>query len=133
MQVMWALCVYLEAVSVVPQLRMMQGAKVVEKFTAHYVFALGLSRFVSCAHWILQILDGDSFLLQVPYRHRFYMKVCVDRQGLSSTLSHTSCTSGVKYQHYHHYICMEIERQQMRLCRWLRETPVSDTYHPRLD
>ena len=69
---MWALCVYLEAVSVLPQLRMMQGAKVVEKFTAHYVFALGLSRFVSCAHWILQILDGDSFLLQAcagPPRH----------------------------------------------------------------
>lgn len=62
---MWALCVYLEAVSVVPQLRMMQGAKVVEKFTAHYVFALGLSRFISCAHWILQILDGSSFLVQV--------------------------------------------------------------------
>ncbi len=44
--------------------RLLQGAKVVEKFTAHYVFALGLSRFVSCAHWILQILDGDSFLLK---------------------------------------------------------------------
>ena len=48
-----------------PQLRMMQKAKVVEKFTAHYVFALGLSRFISCAHWILQLVDGDSFLLQV--------------------------------------------------------------------
>ena len=54
LQVMWAFCVYLEAVSVLPQLRMMQKAKVVEKFTAHYVFALGLSRFISCAHWILQ-------------------------------------------------------------------------------
>ena len=64
-QIMWAACVYLEAVSVLPQLRMMQNAKVVEKFTAHYVFALGLSRFISCAHWILQIIDGDSFLLQV--------------------------------------------------------------------
>ena len=61
---MWAFCVYVEAVSVLPQLRMMQNAKVVEKFTAHYVFALGLSRFISCAHWILQIIDGDSFLLQ---------------------------------------------------------------------
>ncbi len=39
-------------------------AQVVEKFTAHYVFALGLSRFISCAHWLLQIIDGDSFLLQ---------------------------------------------------------------------
>lgn len=38
--------------------------QVVEKFTAHYVFALGLSRFISCAHWVLQIVDGDSFLLQ---------------------------------------------------------------------
>ena len=62
---MWALCVYVEAVSVLPQLRMMQKAKVVEKFTAHYVFALGLSRFISCAHWILQLVDGNSFLLQV--------------------------------------------------------------------
>lgn len=64
LQIMWAVCVYIEAVSVLPQLRMMQKAKVVEKFTAHYVFALGVSRFISCAHWILQIVDGDSFLLQ---------------------------------------------------------------------
>ncbi len=63
-QILWAMCVYVEAVSVLPQLKMMQNAKVVEKFTAHYVFALGLSRFISCAHWILQIIDGDSFLLQ---------------------------------------------------------------------
>jgi ER lumen protein retaining receptor len=54
-RILWAFCVYLEAVSVLPQLRMMQKAKVVEKFTAHYVFALGLSRFISCAHWILQV------------------------------------------------------------------------------
>ncbi|PSC76101.1 ER lumen -retaining receptor [Micractinium conductrix] len=63
-RIFWAFCVYLEAVSVLPQLRMMQKAKVVEKFTAHYVFALGLSRFISCAHWILQILDGDKYLWQ---------------------------------------------------------------------
>ena len=66
-QVMWALCVYLEAVSVLPQLRMMQNAKVVEKFTAHYVFALGLSRFISCAHWVLQarttVLPSSLFVV----------------------------------------------------------------------
>ena len=59
---MWATCVYVEAVSVLPQLRMMQKAKVVEKFTAHYVFALGLSRFISCAHWILQVSVLPPFL-----------------------------------------------------------------------
>lgn len=62
-QVMWAVCVYLEAVSVLPQLRMMQNSKVVERFTAHYVFCLGLSRFFSCAHWILQLLEGNKYLL----------------------------------------------------------------------
>lgn len=61
-RIMWAFCVYLEAVSVLPQLRMMQKAKIVERFTAHYVFALGLSRFLSCAHWILQILEGNRYL-----------------------------------------------------------------------
>eukprot|EP00891_Asterochloris_glomerata_P002107 jgi/Astpho2/2107/e_gw1.00038.225.1_t len=63
-RVLWAMCVYLEALSVLPQLRMMQQAKVVEKFTAHYVFALGVARFISCAHWLLQIIDGNSFLLK---------------------------------------------------------------------
>ena len=62
LRILWAFCVYLEAVSVLPQLKMMQKGKVVEKFTAHYVFALGLSRFIACAHWVLQIVEGDRYL-----------------------------------------------------------------------
>ncbi|XP_061373263.1 uncharacterized protein LOC133315622 isoform X2 [Gastrolobium bilobum] len=54
-RILWAFCVYLEAVSVLPQLRVMQNAKIVEPFTAHYVFALGIARFLSCAHWVLQV------------------------------------------------------------------------------
>ncbi len=61
-RLLWAMCVYIEAVSVLPQLRMMQKAKVVERFTANYVFALGMARFLSCAHWMLQIFDGQSYL-----------------------------------------------------------------------
>ncbi|KAF8405364.1 hypothetical protein HHK36_010268 [Tetracentron sinense] len=59
----WAFCVYLEAVSVLPQLRVMQNTKIVEPFTAHYVFALGVARFLSCAHWVLQVLDTRGRLL----------------------------------------------------------------------
>ncbi|KAH9759078.1 hypothetical protein KPL71_016891 [Citrus sinensis] len=36
---------------------------IVEPFTAHYVFALGVARFLSCAHWILQVLDTRGRLL----------------------------------------------------------------------
>ncbi|OVA07925.1 ER lumen protein retaining receptor [Macleaya cordata] len=53
----WAFCVYLESVSVLPQLRLMQNAKMVEPFTAHYVFALGVARFLGCAHWIIQVIE----------------------------------------------------------------------------
>ena len=61
-RVLWALCVYLEAVSVLPQLRMLQKERCVERWTANYVFALGVARFLSCAHWVLQVFDGNSFL-----------------------------------------------------------------------
>ncbi|KAG2244178.1 hypothetical protein Bca52824_093966 [Brassica carinata] len=36
---------------------------IVEPFTAHYVFALGVARFLSCAHWVLQVLDTRGRLL----------------------------------------------------------------------
>ncbi|GLT30691.1 hypothetical protein SLA2020_054820 [Shorea laevis] len=62
-RVFWAFCVYLEAVSVLPQLRVMQNTGIVEPFTAHYVFALGIARFLSCAHWVLQVLDSRGHLL----------------------------------------------------------------------
>ncbi|CAA2963796.1 ER lumen -retaining receptor [Olea europaea subsp. europaea] len=62
-RICWAFCVYLEAVSVLPQLHLMQNTKIVEPFTAHYVFALGVARFLSCAHWILQVVDTEGRLL----------------------------------------------------------------------
>jgi len=62
-RILWAFCVYLEAVAVLPQLRVMQNTKIVEPFTAHYVFALGIARFFSCAHWVLQVLDSRGYLL----------------------------------------------------------------------
>nr|XP_025618298.1 ER lumen protein-retaining receptor erd-2.2-like isoform X1 [Arachis hypogaea] len=52
---LWAFCVYLEAISVFPQLRFMQNAKMVETFTGYYVFSLGISRFLALAQWIIQI------------------------------------------------------------------------------
>ncbi|KAK6940494.1 ER lumen protein retaining receptor [Dillenia turbinata] len=56
-RLLWAFTVFLESVSVLPQLRLMQNAKMVEPFTAHYVFALGVARFLGCAHWLIRIYD----------------------------------------------------------------------------
>ncbi|XP_047328078.1 ER lumen protein-retaining receptor erd-2.2 [Impatiens glandulifera] len=56
-RILWAFSVYIETVSVVPQLRLMQNAKMIEPFTGHYVFALGVSRFMALAHWIIQVYE----------------------------------------------------------------------------
>ncbi|KAF5741289.1 putative ER lumen protein-retaining receptor C28H8.4 [Tripterygium wilfordii] len=67
-QILWAFSVYLEAVSVLPQLRMIQNAKMIEPFTAHYVFALGISRLLSCADWIYQIyLTRGRYFFLIGY------------------------------------------------------------------
>ncbi|XP_047158547.1 ER lumen protein-retaining receptor erd-2.2-like [Vigna umbellata] len=50
-----AFSMYLEAISVMPQLRLMQNAKMIETFTGYYVFALGVSRFMALPHWIVQV------------------------------------------------------------------------------
>ncbi|PIA50795.1 hypothetical protein AQUCO_01200207v1 [Aquilegia coerulea] len=55
--ILWAFCVYLESVSVLPQLRLMQNAKMAEPFTALYVFALGVARFLGCAYWVIMIIE----------------------------------------------------------------------------
>ncbi|KAK6940495.1 ER lumen protein retaining receptor [Dillenia turbinata] len=64
-EVFWAFSTYMEAVSVLPQLRLMQNAKMVEPFTGHYVFALGVARFLGCGHWLIKIYEtrGEFLLL----------------------------------------------------------------------
>ncbi|XP_073291548.1 uncharacterized protein [Primulina huaijiensis] len=69
-RMLWAFAVYLESISVLPQLRMMQNTEMIEPFTAHYVFALGVSRFFGCAHWIIQVYDSAGkylFLVGAGY------------------------------------------------------------------
>ncbi|KAI4340318.1 hypothetical protein MLD38_025168 [Melastoma candidum] len=62
---MFAFCIYVEALSVLPQLRLMQRMKMIEPFTAKYVFALGVARFFAWTHWIIQTYEtrGAYFFL----------------------------------------------------------------------
>ncbi|KAL2327205.1 hypothetical protein Fmac_020632 [Flemingia macrophylla] len=65
--------VYLEVVSVLPQLRVMQNTKIVEPFTTHYVFALGVARFLSCAHWVLQMRKWKAWETETKtIEYQFY-------------------------------------------------------------
>ncbi|KMZ66291.1 putative ER lumen protein retaining receptor [Zostera marina] len=60
---LWAFCVYMESISVLPQLRLIQNMMFVEPITAHYVFALGIARLFNCTQWALQLLGTHGGLL----------------------------------------------------------------------
>ncbi|RDX77337.1 ER lumen protein-retaining receptor, partial [Mucuna pruriens] len=62
-RIIWAFSLYLEAVSVLPQLRFMQNAKMIETFTGYYVFALGVSRFVALAYWLIRTYESRGAYL----------------------------------------------------------------------
>lgn len=67
---MFYICI--EAIAVLPQLRLIQNAKLVEPFTAHYVFALGVARFFSCANWLNMFIDsGGALLTQIGQGHLY--------------------------------------------------------------
>ncbi|CAN1767466.1 ER lumen protein-retaining receptor [Linum perenne] len=74
-EVLWAFCAYLEAISILPQLRMMQNAKMIEPFTSHYVFALGIARFLSCAHWIIRVIETRGAYLYITGSGYFWFPV----------------------------------------------------------
>ncbi|XP_056690892.1 uncharacterized protein [Spinacia oleracea] len=65
----------IEAVSVLPQLHLIQNAKMVEPFTAHYVFAMGVARFFSFANWMIMLIDTKGSLMTQIGRGRLYLLV----------------------------------------------------------
>ena len=65
--IIWATGVYCETISVLPQLRMLQYSKVVESSTAHYIFCLGISRFLVVCHWGIQFIEMNSYLWQAIF------------------------------------------------------------------
>ncbi|XP_021720104.1 putative ER lumen protein-retaining receptor C28H8.4 [Chenopodium quinoa] len=67
----------IEAVSVLPQLRLIQNAKMVEPFTAHYVFALGVARFFACANWLIMLVDSRGAILMQIGRGHLYLLVAL--------------------------------------------------------
>lgn len=39
--------------------------QLIEPFTAHYVFALGVARFLGCAHWVISVSSYHTILVNI--------------------------------------------------------------------
>ncbi|CAL5353429.1 unnamed protein product [Camellia sinensis] len=51
--------------------------KMVEPFTGHYVFALGVARFLGCAHWIIQVYDTAGKYLYLVGSGYFWLPMAL--------------------------------------------------------
>ncbi|KAK9757205.1 hypothetical protein RND81_01G147900 [Saponaria officinalis] len=95
-RVLWSFCSCVEALSVLPQLRFMQNAKMVETFTAHYVFALGVARFLGCAHWIFQIYESKGAYLFLAGRGHFWILLMLLAEAVQTFILVDFCYYYVK-------------------------------------
>eukprot|EP01126_Amoeba_proteus_P059184 TRINITY_DN770_c0_g1_i1.p1 TRINITY_DN770_c0_g1~~TRINITY_DN770_c0_g1_i1.p1 ORF type:complete len:222 (+),score=11.94 TRINITY_DN770_c0_g1_i1:130-795(+) len=59
-EVMWTFSIYLEALTILPQLFLLQATSNVETLTSHYVFCLGGYRFLYLLNWIYRYVYEDD-------------------------------------------------------------------------
>ena len=52
LEVLWTFSIYLESVAILPQLFMVSKTGEAETITSHYLFALGIYRFLYILNWI---------------------------------------------------------------------------------
>ncbi|XP_021736935.1 putative ER lumen protein-retaining receptor C28H8.4 [Chenopodium quinoa] len=86
----------IEAVSVLPQLQLLQKAKMIEPFTAHYVFALGVARFFSCANWINMLIGSRGELLTKIGQAQLYILVALIAEVVQTFILADFCYYYVK-------------------------------------
>jgi len=60
-EIMWAFSVFLEAVTILPQLLMLQSTGNVETLTGHYIFCLGGYRALYLINWIYRYIMEDDY------------------------------------------------------------------------
>lgn len=93
---MWSFCIMVEALAVLPQLCLMQNAKMVEPFTAHYVFALGVSRFMGCANWIIKIIQTRGAYLMLIGKGHFWLLLALVSEVVQTFILADFCYYYVK-------------------------------------
>ncbi|XP_074271462.1 uncharacterized protein LOC141595378 [Silene latifolia] len=93
---LWPFSMAVEAISVLPQLRLMQNAKMVEPFTGHYVFALGVSRFFQCAYWIIQIIDSRGQYLMLIGSGHFWILLALTSEVVQTFILADFCYYYIK-------------------------------------
>ena len=61
MEILWTFSIYLEALAILPQLFLVQKTGEAETITSHYLFALGIYRFLYILNWVYRYyVEGST-------------------------------------------------------------------------
>lgn len=66
-EMIWAFSIYLEAVSILPQLFLLQKQGEVENLTSHYVAALGAYRGLYLLNWVYRYFTEDDYIQRIVW------------------------------------------------------------------
>ena len=61
LQILWTFSIYLEAISILPQLVLLQRTKNVDNLTGNYVFLLGLYRAFYILNWVYRYITEPHY------------------------------------------------------------------------
>jgi ER lumen protein retaining receptor len=82
MEILWTFSIYLESVAILPQLFMVQKTGEAESITSHYLFALGIYRFLYILNWVYRyyfegILGGSWVLSTFLKEYKLIIDSCL--------------------------------------------------------
>ncbi|KAA8533483.1 hypothetical protein F0562_031083 [Nyssa sinensis] len=67
MEVLWSFSLYLEAVAILPQLKLLQRSKNIDNLTGNYVFLLGAYRALYLINWIYRFFTENHRTRWIPW------------------------------------------------------------------
>ncbi|CAF0772714.1 unnamed protein product [Adineta steineri] len=98
LEILWTFSIYLESVAILPQLYMVTKTGAAETITSHYLFALGIYRFLYILNWVYRyymenFLDwisiGSGIVQTILYCDFFYLYVTKVLRGRQIRFSET--------------------------------------------
>jgi ER lumen protein retaining receptor len=81
LELLWTFSIYLESISILPQLIVLQRYREVENLTGNYIFFMGAYRFLYILNWIYRSHT------EVGYKHHWIVYFC----GVLQTLLYGGC------------------------------------------
>ena len=71
MQILYQMSIYLEAVAILPQLRLLIKTEDIDNLTGNYVLLLGVYRALYIVNWVYEWVSADSLARELLFQYHW--------------------------------------------------------------